>query len=147
MQNDNETTAQELVAKLRDLGFPLSKRTVLTGHTSLGRTPRGSAYCQLIRDVNKHKRLEWALVHRNDEFHDVIWTDETNVQMESHHRFCCSKRGQKPRPKHPTKVHLWAGISWNGSMKVCVFDGIMNAEVYVNILSQCLVPFCHPSGH
>ena len=39
MQDDDETTAQELVAKLQDLDFPVSKRTVLTGHTSLGWTP------------------------------------------------------------------------------------------------------------
>ena len=93
-------------------------------------------------------------LHVIDEFHNVIWTDETTVQMESHRRLCCQKRGQKPRykprPKYPTKVHVWAGISWNGSTRVCVFDGIMTAEVYVNILSQCLVSFCqqvYANGH
>ena len=55
MQGDDETTAQELVVKLHDLGFLMSKRTVLAGHKRLGWTPRGSAYCQLIRDVNKQK--------------------------------------------------------------------------------------------
>ena len=154
MQSDDETTAQELVVKLRGLGCSLSKRTVLKGRKELGWTQRGAAYYQLIRDVNKQKRLEWALAHRNDDFHNVIWTDETTVQMESHRRFCCRKKGQKPRykprPKHPTKVHVWAGISWSGSTKVCVFDGIMNAEFYVDILSRCLVPFCqqvYPNGH
>ena len=154
MQGDDETTAQELVVKLHDLGFLMSKRTVLAGRKILGWTHRGSAYCQLIRDVNKQKRLQWALAHVNDEFHNIIWTDEITVQMESHRRFCCRKRGQKPRykprPKHPTKVHVWAGISWNGSTRICVFDGIMTAEVYVNILSQCQVPFCqqvYPNGH
>ena len=69
----------------------MSKRTVLTGRKILGWTHRGSAYGQLIRDVNKQKCLQWALAHVNDEFHNVIWTDETTVQMESHHRFCCQK--------------------------------------------------------
>ena len=85
MQDDGETTAQELVVKLHDLGFLMSKRTVLAGRKRLGWTPRGSAYCQLIRDVNKQKYLQWALAHVNDEFHVVIWTDETTVQMESHY--------------------------------------------------------------
>ena len=127
MQCDDETTAQELVVKLHDLGFLMSKRTVLTGCKILGWTHRGSAYCQLIRDVNKQKRLQWALAHVNDEFHNIICTDETTVQMESHCRFCCRKRGQKPhykpQPMHPTKVHVWAGISWNGSTRIC--DGSM----------------------
>lgn len=154
MDTDDETTAREIQIKLQEMGAVLSKRTVLKGRKRLGWTSRGTAYCQLIRDVNKQKRLDWAMAHRNDDFHDVIWSDETTVQLESHRRFCCRKRGQKPRykprPKHPTKVHVWAGISWNGSTKVCIFDGIMNAEMYVDILSRCLVPFCqqvYPGGH
>ena len=154
MQADDETTARQLVVKLQGLGISMSKRTVLKGRRSLGWSHRGSAYCQLIRDVNKQKRMEWALAHRSDTFHDVIWSDETTVQLECHRRFCCRKQGQKPRykprPKHPTKVHVWAGISWNGSTKICIFDGIMNAERYVDILGRCLVPFCqqvYPDGH
>ena len=53
MQGDDETTAQELVVKLHDLGFLTSKHTVLTGRKILGWTHRGSVYCQLIRDINK----------------------------------------------------------------------------------------------
>lgn len=32
------------------------------------------------------------------------------------------------RPKHPTKVHVWAAISMQGRGAICVFDGIMNKE-------------------
>ena len=86
--------------------------------------------------------------------HNVIWSNETTVQLESHQCFCCRKKGQKPhykpQPKHPTKVHVWGGISWNGSTNVCIFDGIMTAEMYIDILTRCLVPFCwkvYPDGH
>ena len=62
----------------------------------------------------KDKRLDWAHTYINDDFDDVIWTDETTVQIETHKHYCYRK-GQrsrtKPRPKHPTKVHVWAGIS------------------------------------
>ena len=47
----------------------------------------------------------------------------------------------KPRPKHPVKVHVWAGISWNGATRACIFDGIMDAEFYCQILDEFLVPF------
>ena len=40
MQGDDETTAQELVVKLHDLGFLMSKRTVLAGHKRLESTLR-----------------------------------------------------------------------------------------------------------
>ena len=120
----------------------------------LGWTFRGTAYCQMIREVNKQKRLEWAVENNCNNFERVIWSDETSVQLDCHRRFCCRKKGQKPRykprPKHPTKVHVWGGISWNGRTNVCIFDGIMDAELYTKILKECLVPFCqeiYPGGH
>lgn len=99
------------------------------------------------------KHLDRAVAQRND-FHNVIWSDETTVQLESHWHFCCFKKGQKPRykprPKHPTTVHVLAGISWNGTTNVCILDEIINAEMYVDPLSRCLVSFywqVYPDGH
>lgn len=103
--------------------------------------PWVSIYCQLIRLQNKDKRLAWARAHINDDFENVIWTDETTVQIETHKRYCYCKEGQKPRPKHPTKVHVWAGISKKGATKVCIFEGIMAAPLYCEILEKTLLPF------
>ena len=137
MMQDDETTAKELVTSLQGAGVSVSLSTALKGRHVLGWTRRGSAYCQLIRAENRQKRLNWAQEHLGAEFHDVIWTDETSVQMEMHRRFCCRKKAQKPhyksRPKHPVKVHVWAGISWNGATNACIFEGIMDAELYCQI--------------
>ena len=54
------------------------------------------------------------------------------------------------RPKHPVKVHVWAGISLKGRTGLCVFEGVMDAEMYVSILRQTLLPFIrevYPEGH
>ena len=54
------------------------------------------------------------------------------------------------RPKHPLKVHVWAGISLCGATGVCIFDGIMDALLYMNILENTLFPFVKdvfPDGH
>lgn len=99
MRKDDETTAYQLHHLLSEKGYSISLRTILRCRTTLGWTFRGSAYCQLIRDANKLKRLQWAQEHRDDLFDDVIWTDECTVQMESHRRFACRKRGEAPRPK------------------------------------------------
>ena len=146
MQDDDETTGKELLsAVLRKTSINITAASTLTARKSLGWTSRGSAYCQLIRNGNRVKRLEWAKENIGATFHDVIWTDETSVQLETHRQFCCRKRGQKPRykprPKHPCKVHVWAGISWEGATRVCVFEGIMDADLYTKILDQFLVPF------
>ena len=56
----------------------------------------------------------------------------------------------KPRPKHPVKLHVWAGISWRGLTRVCIFEGTMNANLYVAILEDYLLPFIlteYPSYH
>ena len=39
----------------------------------------------MIRDMNKEKRLEWAQENKDENFDDVIWTDESTVQLETHH--------------------------------------------------------------
>ena len=54
------------------------------------------------------------------------------------------------RPKHPTKVHVWAGISLRGRTGICIFEGIMNAELFIDILDKTLLPFIdsvYPEGH
>lgn len=83
-----------------------------------------------------------------DDFENVIWTDETSVQLETHQRRCYRKEGEQPRPKphpkhpmHPIKVHGWAGISKEGATSVCIFEGIMDTALFCEILERTLVPF------
>lgn len=145
MQLDDETTAIQLHEMLTRHGVQLSLRTIMRSRQQLGWTFRGSAYCQLIRNANKVKRLEWANQNISNDFSDVIWSDESSIQLETHRRHCYRKIGSpptpKPRAKHPVKVHVWAGISAQGATKICIFEGIMTAENYACILEQYLIPF------
>ena len=111
---------------------------------------------ELIREVNKEKQLTWATecLAINDTFDDVIWSDETSVQLEFHRRHSFRKANQppkfKPKPEHPVKVHVWAAISKRGATEVCFFEGKMDAQFYVQILQNYLLPFIHtnfPSTH
>ena len=100
MEVNNETPAVQMHAHLVKTGHNLSLATILRCHSSLGWTFRGSAYCQLIQDVNKTKQqLEWAKENLGGKFEDVIFTDECLIQLETHWRFCCRKQGQRPKPK------------------------------------------------
>lgn len=145
MKGDDETTATQLQSILASKEIYVSLATIVRSRAVLGWTYRGSAYCQLIRQENKQKRLDFARAYITDDFSNVIWTDETTVQIETHKRFCYRKEGQKPRPKprpkHPTKVHVWAGISKHGATEVCIFEGIMCAPLYCKILEKTLLPF------
>lgn len=102
MNADDETTALQLHKMLNERGIDVSKWTILRCRRSLGWTFRGSAYCQLIREANKRARLEWAKEYIDeceDGFLDVIWSDEATVQLETHKRFCCRKKGCRPKNK------------------------------------------------
>ena len=133
MEND-ELTAYQLLHKLKHtyLELQLSLPTVRHARRDLGWVSSVPWYCQLIREVNKEKRLKWCQ-DLSPNFENVIWTDECSVQLERHSHHCFRKKGQpkklKPKPKHPLKVHLWGGISclnpienvW-GSLKTFLHD-------------------------
>ena len=45
---------------------------------------------------------------------------------------------------------MWGGISWRGKTQIVIFSGLMDAEGYVEILSNSLLPFIrtvYPDGH
>ena len=99
---NDETTALQLFHVLKSKGHALSLRMILRCRTVLGWTFRGSSYCQLIRQQNKAKWLDWARQHLGESFEDVMWTDECTYQLETNRRFCCRKKGEpvKNKPRY-----------------------------------------------
>lgn len=158
MQQDDETTATQLQAML-------ASRSIICV-SCYYRSKSASTWLDIQRisllpahpatKQGEFKRIDWARTYVNDDFANVIWTNETTVQIETHKHFCYRKNGQKPRtkphPKHPTKVHVWAGISQKGATQVCIFEGTMNAPLYCEIFKKTLIPsvkekFPPPSVH
>lgn len=150
LEND-DTTAVQLHVILSEKCVYLSFKTILRSRAQLRWTFRGSTYCQLIRNINKEKRLACArkYVHvddtTNSRFENAIWNDETSIQVESHISVCCWKvchhPKPKPRPKHPVKGHIWSGISWYGRTSAVIFENIMDAIWYTKVLEKGLLPF------
>ena len=112
-------------------------------------------HCQLIRERNKEKRLEWCqkMLDTKEQFEDVIFAGESSIQLETHRKRCyrkkCAPRMLKPRPKHPLKVHVWGGISKRGPTSIVIFTGLMTATRYTQILQAGLLPSAYalyPSG-
>ena len=62
-RDDNETTAVQLHALILRHGHTMTLKTVVRCCAALGLTFRGSAYCQLIRQQNNMKHLQWAQEH------------------------------------------------------------------------------------
>ena len=158
LQQDDELTTAKLYDQLLE-SFPditASKSTVKRARRELGWVTSAPKYCQLIRDNNKQKQLDWCrkVLDDKDEFRGVIWTDESTVMIDPYSRKYYRKRGEarklKARPKHPAKIHVWGGISPRGATPLVIFSGIMISTRYVEILQAGLVPFIqetYPEGH
>ena len=134
----------------------MSISTVERARRELGWVVTTPKYCQLIRETNRQKRLEWCqkMIDTNEQFDDVVFTDESSIQLDTHRKRCYLKKSTprklKPRPKHPLKVHVWGGISKRGPTGIVIFTGIMTATRYTQILQAGLLPSAsalYPSGY
>jgi len=139
MQLDDETTACQLHKLLLDKGFRMSRSTILRCRTELGWTFRGSAYCQLIRPRNKVKRLEWARHYQHEAasgFEDVIWTDESTIQIETHKRFCYRKIGHAAKSKPRFRCNFCCYICVDALTWIIILFSYLR-QFYTMFFSSC----------
>ena len=147
MRKNDEATSRQIQKKLFKRGVEVHPSTVRRARKDQGWTLQNTKYCQLIRNINKTKRLEFAqrVIATEDTFDNIIFSDECSISLQQFRRTCHRKVGEppkrKPKPKHPLKVHVWAGISRHGATQICIFEGIMEAGLYCSILKDNLLPF------
>lgn len=158
LEKNDELTATKLREMLKEKWptLQISINTIKRYRRQLGWVCTRPHYCQLIRDLNKRKRVAWCkeALRSKDKFTNMIFTDECTVQLEQHGRLCFRKEKQprklKQRPKHPAKLHIWGGISYQGATQIVMFQGTMDAVRYQLILERSLLPFihsCYPEDH
>ena len=88
MKENDESTARQLCDKLI-IEWPelsLSVWTVRRARHKLGWRATRPKYYQLVRETNKKKRLDWCneRLAENDQFDNVVFTDECSVQLDSY---------------------------------------------------------------
>ena len=140
--HDDKIYSRELTYLIsKRFGMKISSSTLRTFmRTKLQWTVVKTQHGPMISEVNKEKRMLFAreCLDKGDTFDDVIWTDESTVQLTRYARNMRVKVGKerilKPAPKHAVKVHVWAGISMKGATKICIFDTIMDSALYIDIL-------------
>lgn len=158
MEKNDELTGQSLQKYILDEfneSFSVSKVKDL--RKKLGWLADKTRYCQLVREANREKRFHFATncISTGDQFDNVIWSDECNVQLDwngtlTFHRWWepCPQKG---KPKHPFKVCVWASISKRGASPILTFTGIMESTFYCSeIIKETLVPFIReafPDSH
>jgi hypothetical protein len=99
-----------MLKRLEEQGLTASISSVHCWKQELGWTSKQrNKYCQMVQEANVGKHLAWAKENG-------------------------AKPRYKPRPKHPIKVPVWAGISVQRRTGVCIFKGRMNAPLFTTIL-------------
>lgn len=85
------------------------------------------------------------MVEEEEKFDNVIFTDESTFQVEYYVRRAYRRLGEprilRQKPKHPAKVHVWAGISKRGATNIVLFYTNLTATRYTTILDAAFVPF------
>ena len=115
LNHDNELTINDILHKLHQQGVQASRSCVGQALQYMGWSAHVTRYCQLIRERNKEKRVEFCkdILSDGDTFDNVVFTDEVIVQLKPAHRKSYHKRGtphkHRAKPKHPTKVCVWGG--------------------------------------
>ena len=111
IDRDRELSAADLCALVfGNFGLRISPTTMRRVRYKMQWRRTGTKYCQMIRDVNKEKRLNFCLelTATNENFSDVIFTDECSVELQRSVGKTFRKLGEPkrmvPKPKHPLKV-------------------------------------------
>jgi Mn-dependent DtxR family transcriptional regulator len=104
-----------------------------------------------ISDKNVKRRLEWCLTHRNwsrDDWAKVVWTDESPFHVRFQGRLRryvptakeFKRMETKGTVKHATKIMVWGCFARNGTGVLHRINGIMDQNIYKNILIQQFKP-------
>lgn len=111
MKSNPELSSTDLQKSLLlRTNIQLSSSYIRKLRARLGWTYKKTKYCQLVRDVNKPKRLYWARTQlaNGKNFDDVIFSDEASFEAQRTVGHMYYKKGEptplRPKPKHPIKV-------------------------------------------
>ncbi|CAF3005901.1 unnamed protein product [Rotaria sp. Silwood2] len=124
-----DTAIQSMVAQhptesLDQIAFRLSKKGIKVSLTTLRRRFK-EAGVQSMKPTSKplltsdhiQKRLKWAIEHKDVNWNQVVFTDETSFHMKQAIRRVWKKRGENyyvSTIKHPIKIHAWGCFSNKG---------------------------------
>ena len=101
--------------------------------------PRGTP---ILTNEQKERRVQSALVLKNDDWKRTIFSDETSYQLVRNTIRRWSKYAQEEErkriPKNKQKIMVWGAFSIKGQIFCHSFQTIMDGPLYVKILVKHL---------
>jgi transposase len=120
IDKDREISALDLQRQLQSqLNITVSESVISKERRKLGWTFASTKYAQMVRVVNKEKRLLFCndILSRGDTFDNVVFTDECTVRCQRFLSKQFRRKGEpmssllRPVPKHPFSVSIWCDNS------------------------------------
>lgn len=87
-----------------------------------------------VSQKNRIKRLNYCETHKDFDFRNVLFTDESSFQLNSNTIKVFHLKGEKKphlkklNPNH--KVMIWGGISWTGKTDLFVISGKFKGKLF-----------------
>ena len=124
-------------------GTPINPRTICR-HLSnyMGYQSSIPRAVPLLTPLQKTRRVEWCLQHRDFNWDNVWFSDETYIEVNYRVTSVWHKTGQKPtfqKPKFSGRIMCWGAVSTRVKSKLAVIVGLMTAQRYVDTLKAHLI--------
>ena len=138
-----EADASDLSVSLKRQRIELSDRTIQRRLNEAGLSYGPVLKKPLLKIDHREKRLQFAQAHLDDDFENIIFTDESTFRLFGFKKKVWRRAGEPfvvRTVKHPAKVNVWGCFSSKGFGKLVLFTENMNAPLLVKIYNKGLLP-------
>jgi transposase len=136
-------TSRDITNKLNRKGVMINERTVQRRLNEAGARYNRPLSKPLLTEVHRKNRLKWARDHKDTNWEQVIFSDETTIRLNSVKGLVWNLPGKKKivrTVKHPIKVNVWGCFSNKGFGCIVCFKQNLNAELMCDIYKHGLLP-------
>lgn len=126
-----------------DFHIHVSLNTIRNLRKQLGFRPVHYRRRATLTQKHKTNRLIYALENMDEDWQNIIFTDESWFELTDKHHIIWKRPHSPPILKetkqHEIKVMIWGGIWWTGRTKLCFIEGTVNSNKYQEIIKEYLI--------
>jgi len=143
LKENNFFTSIDIKNRLENEGINVSERTIQNRIKEKGYTYNKPPQQPLLTEKHKKDRVKWAQNNLETNWKMILFSDETYINKMSNGQFRWHNKNDINDVdfvvKHPLKINIWGCIKFNGPNRIHIFEGIMDAEKYMEILNSNIV--------
>lgn len=135
-----KSTAKEIADEIK---CEISLTTIARLRKQLNYRPVHFRKVPKFNSNTKHKRYEYCLDSLDEDWKNIIFTDESWFVLQDDGKVVWKRPEEEPimnpTAKFPQKVMIWGGIWFDGKTRLCFIEGTVDRWKYIDILNEYLV--------